>query len=116
MGRRPMPRMATIQPRTFELLSDARGIIRSAVEADAPALLGHQAHMIASDPNTVTEADELRRTAPEQVESILTHAKDPGQLMLVAALTDDPSVPITATPGLLLGALAFRSGHRRKVR
>ena len=100
--------MATIAPRSFALSGTARCTIRPAAEIDADALLEHQAHMIATDPNSVTEADEPRRTRAQQLESIAAHLNDPGQLLLVATHDGEPAA--------LIGALAFRSGDRRRVR
>jgi RimJ/RimL family protein N-acetyltransferase len=109
--------MATIPPKAVRLKRHAVCTIRVAFEADAPAMLEHQAHMALTDPHTVSEPGEKRRTLAEQTELILKHREEPGSLMLVAIEGEDASIPAAvAGRGMLMGALAFHAGDRRKVR
>src|SRR5262249_47590031 len=109
--------MGTIEPREVRLSNGAWCIVRAAAEADAPAMVAQQGHMIATDPNSVSEPGDKRRTLEEQRESIAAHAREDGQLMLVAILGRDASRAASeGGEGLLVGVLAFKAGDRRKVR
>ncbi len=109
--------MGSIPPVRLRLPSGPRCIVRPAVHADAPAMLDHQAHMVATDPRNVSQEGDPRRTLAEQEESIADMGQDPGQLLLVALEGHDDTIPAAiAGPGLLVGALGFHCGTRIKVR
>jgi len=99
--------VATIDPRTIRLRHGNACLVRTAVEADAQAMVEHQGHMVRTDPNTVSEPDDQRRTVDEQREAIAAARREDGHLMLVA---------VQGEHGPVLGALSFRNGDRRKVR
>ncbi len=81
-------------------------------------MIEHQGHMIETDPNSVSEPADQRRTLQEQRASIAEMAASPTGLVVVAVLGDDAQRAATHEPGdgMLLGALAFHGGNRRKVR
>lgn len=109
--------MASIPPLRTRLPAGPRCIVRTAVHADAPAMLEHQAHMMATDPRTIVQEGDPRRTISEQEKSIADMATDPGQLLLIAVEGDDETIPAANSgPGLLVGALGFHCGSRIKVR
>jgi len=99
--------VALIEPRIVTLPGGERCTIRCAAAADAPALMEHQGHMIHTDPNTVSEPSDKRRTLEEWTEILEKASADPWHLSLVAVQPPEP---------LILGGLAFHGGERRKVR
>jgi RimJ/RimL family protein N-acetyltransferase len=99
--------VALIDPRTVALPRGERCTIRCVTAADAPALIEHQGHMVQTDPNTVSEPGDKRRTLEEWTELLEKDRADPWSLALVAVQPPDP---------LILGGLAFHGGDRRKVR
>lgn len=103
--------MASIQAKSVHLRGGACHV-RSAVEADAAALLDLQNHVVATDPHTVREPGEQQRTLEEQTGWVRAMLAAPAHLLLVAAEGGEPVPPGRA---LILGALSFRNGDRRKV-
>jgi RimJ/RimL family protein N-acetyltransferase len=99
--------MGSTDPRSFDC-RNARVLVRTAVEADAPAMARHQEHMYGSNPFILTERGEIDRTEPQQREWILKHRDTPGHLMLVATRDPDAGDEV-------LGAMLFRCGDRRRT-
>src|SRR5688572_29739207 len=109
--------MGAIEPRTIRLRNGSWCVVRAAVQGDAAALIEHQGHMVVTDPHTITEAGEKRRTVEEQRETIATATREEGHLFLVAVEGPDAERAAASGngPGMLVGALLFRNGDRRKV-
>lgn len=104
--------MAIIEPSTHALRRGATCLLRVGEESDAPAMVAHQHHMVATDPHSVREAGDPERTLPEWVEFIRKAREEPCHLLLFAF---DPNSPAPTPEGGMIGGLHFSNGNRRKV-
>lgn len=109
--------MAVIEPRVIPFRGPSpRGhgafVVRTAEEADAPAMLAHMENAVRTDPFSVRKPGEAMRTLDEQVGLVRAHREHPGQLLLVAVLDGPgPGDP----PRGLIGALRFAAGERQRM-
>ena len=104
--------MAIIEPGSHLLHRGGSCLIRVGEESDAPAMVAHQGHMVATDPNTVREPGDPDRSLAEWQEYIRKAREEPCHLLLFAF---DPRPPEGGPEGGLIGGLHFSNGNRRKV-
>jgi RimJ/RimL family protein N-acetyltransferase len=95
--------VSTIAPRTFDLRGGGTLTVRSAVEADAPALLGNLAEIL-EGPFNVTRPGEVEPSVEEEQAWIARHRDRPGALAIVAQVE-----------GRVVGLLDFHRGDRRRL-
>jgi len=96
--------VSTIEARTFDLEDGGTLVVRSAVEADAAALLANLAE-IREGPFHVTRPGEVEPSVEEERAWIAANRDEPGRIALVAEVD-----------GRVVGLLDFRPGQRHRIR
>lgn len=97
--------MSVVTPQTYRLKSGAMVIIRSAIEADATALIEITSEAMADGGFHITEGDEFQITPAQCAEWIRSHREAPAGLLLVGEVDE-----------VVVGLLNFESnGPRRRL-
>lgn len=96
--------MSALEARTFDLEGGGTLVVRSAVEADAPALLANLAEIL-EGPFNVTRPGEVEPSVEEEQAWIAANRDEPGRIALVAEVD-----------GRVVGLLDFRPGRRHRIR
>ncbi len=97
--------MSVVTPQTYRLKSGAMVIIRSAIEADATALIEITSEAMADGGFHITESDEFQLTPAQCAEWIRSHQEAPADLVLVGEVDE-----------VVVGLLNFESnGPRRRL-
>ncbi|MCC6150591.1 MAG: GNAT family N-acetyltransferase [Planctomycetes bacterium] len=96
--------MATVQNKPFTLKTGERGIIRSATEADAAALLVYARENLREGTGSVTTLEEFTLSIEDERKFLTEHAEKPGWLALLAEVN-----------GKVVGFTGFRNNPRKRL-
>jgi RimJ/RimL family protein N-acetyltransferase len=96
--------VATVQNKPFTLKTGERGIIRSATEADAAALLVYARENLREGTGSVTTLEEFTLSIEDERKFLTEHAEKPGWLALLAEVN-----------GKVVGFTGFRNNARKRL-
>lgn len=96
--------VATVQNKPFTLKTGERGIIRSATEADAAALLVYARENLREGTGSVTTLEEFTLSIEDERRFLTEHAEKPGWLALLAEVN-----------GKVVGFTGFRNNPRKRL-
>ncbi len=96
--------MGSISPKAFQAKTGQRVLVRTAEPDEAAAVLEFALAIAEEDAFSITQPDEFDVTEEEERHWIEQHMDDPGQIALVAEISDQ-----------IVGLLFFENGVRRRL-